>query len=213
MTEYVYSDTIRRSNLVDEYLTPPKLAVAMADLLGPNLSSRPVSHVLEPGADTGIISAAVKADYTSNVILTGVEIMEEVPIHPVFDHYYGGTDFISWEAPRKYHAVIMNPPYSKPKKDMAELFIRRSWELLERGGIMVALLRASFPCAAKRVDGLFKEIPLYRWYWIKRPSFNGHDPRTEQYGTKNTNMHDYAVGVWIKDFIPTHVESGWLEWK
>lgn len=197
---YQYSETERNKD-VHEYLTPPGLAKAMAKQI-PSWATQ----VLDPGANNGTFGRALREEGFEGT-LTGVEILSGLAIPKGYDYWYNPQDFIEWKAPKEYDAVICNPPYSKPRRGIAGEFVWKSWQILKEGGYMIFLLRASFPNARCRVDshperphqGFFwKHPPRFRYTVMPRPSFYGHDKRTAQYGTKNTNTHDYDVFVWIK---------------
>ena len=203
-----YSATKRNESL-DEFITPPKLIEAVVTrVLGTLIEKDMPFTVLEPGANLGQWGSGIKAVYDT-ATLTGVEIMN-VGQPGAYTTWHIG-DFLEWTPDKRFDVVISNPPYSKPKKNMAELIIRRSLGFLKPGGYGIFLLRTNFGNAKGRSRGLFKEFPLFKLYFLDRPSFYEHDPRTEQFGKKRTNMHDYCLYIWQKGYAgPTTAE--WMTW-
>lgn len=201
-----YSPTVRNEDL-DEYLTPPKLIEATVALLP--FEPEEEFYALDPGANLGQWGSGVKTAFP-NAHVTGVEIMEGITPPGAYAEWHT-SDFLAWQASRKYDLIISNPPYSKPIKNIAELFIRKSFGLIKPGGYLFFLLRTNFANAKKRSRGLFKEFPFKQELRVDRPHFFKYDPRTEQFGTNKTNRHDYSIYIWQRGYegIPT---LGWLLW-
>lgn len=199
-----YSTTERNAEL-DEFLTPEKLVTACVAQMEFEMPLK----VLDPGANLGQWGAGVKARF-SQAVVWGVELMD-IGQPSSFDVWVPNQDFLAWETPERFGLIVCNPPYSNPKKNMAELFVRKSLSLLAPGGFAYFLLRTNFGNAKQRSRGLFKEHPLKELWFCDRPSFYEEDRRTEQYGKKRTNMHDYSIYVWQRGFDGVPIVK-WLLW-
>lgn len=82
--------------------------------------------------------------------------------------------------------VIGNPPYS-----LAEQFVCHSLTLVKPNGYVIFLLRLSFLCSSKRINGLYQKHPLRAFAPIApRPSFT-------EGGNDNS---EYAAFVWQQGF-------------
>jgi hypothetical protein len=121
------------------YPTPEKLARICAELaeIGDGHA------VLEPSAGQGDLAAFLPKDRT-----TCVEIS---PLHCAVLMAKGFTtieaDFLVWQAPAVFDAVVMNPPFSDGR---ARAHVARAADMLKPGGRLVAIL----PASAKGKDWL-----------------------------------------------------------
>ena len=121
------------------YPTPEKLARICAELaeIGDG------DAVLEPSAGQGDLAAFLPKDRT-----TCVEIS---PLHCAVLMAKGFTtieaDFLVWQAPAVFDAVVMNPPFSDGR---ARAHVARAADMLKPGGRLVAIL----PASAKGKDWL-----------------------------------------------------------
>jgi len=187
-----------RNNAVDEFITPSRLIEETVKLLTRHFDRAAPIRVLDPGANLGQWGAVVRTLFP-NAHIVGVEIME-IDRPSAYNEYYV-HDFLTWETNQKFDIVIGNPPYSRPKRNIAEMFVRKSYDLLVPEGWLYFLLRTNFANAKSRSRGLFQTHKLTEMWFVDRPSFYEQDPRTAQFGKKKTNMHDYSLYIWQKDFI------------
>jgi len=190
----------KRLNEVDEFLTPTTVATQMAECI-------PFSGhfaVLDPGANTGRIGEAVRAQFPENMFLVGVDLLSGVPVSPAYDVYFDNRDYLTWENNvLLFDVVISNPPYSRPHKDIAEKFVHKSLAMLVSGGYGIFLLRTNFLNSRGRYKRLWKKGMGLREVrvLVKRPSFYDEDMREEDHhGTGHTNMHDYSIFIFEKGY-------------
>lgn len=193
-----------RQNEVDEFLTPTVVAKQMAECI-PFYGH---VAVLDPGANTGRIGEAVR-EQLAHAFIVGLDIMEDIPTNPAYDIFYQGKDYLTWENDvLLFDVVITNSPYSRPQKNIAELFWHKSIDMLVPGGYGIFLLRTAFLNSLGRYKRLWsnhsglKEVRVL----AERPSFYNDDKREQDhFGTGHTNMHDYAIFVVEKGYtgLPT----------
>lgn len=115
----------------DLFVTPKELAERMTHIAG-------ITHgmeVLEPSAGTGRIADAIQKRGVSPVC---VEFNSELVDH-LRKKGFNATqsDFMQWEPTSKFHAVIMNPPFSNGAD--AD-HVRRAYDFIMDGGIIVAIM-------------------------------------------------------------------------
>jgi len=152
---YVLSEIIRTGMLPEQkshqfYPTPAGLAeeaVAWAEI-GPDHT------VLEPEAGQGGI-----ADHMPKERTTCVEIS---PLHCKVLEAKGFKttqgDFLEWMPAQRWDRIVMNPPYADGR---AEAHLRKAASLLQTGGILVAVLPASFS-GKKLIEGMTHEYGSVR---------------------------------------------------
>lgn len=228
MNIYEWSDT-QRNVALDEFLTPIELIEACFKQSIYHNSPR---RILDVGANDGRWGKIARK-YYPNAVICGIEQMYMV--QPDEYDFWFTDDFITTEAfvhkwgdyLKNFDLVIGNPPYTvkefegydengEPKykiKYRAEDFVRKALSFLKWDGRLYYLLRSNFRHSLTRRD-LFKEHPLYQvWDCTLRPSFYKEDKRTQQYGTKQTNAHDYALFVWWTQWNESWYRGRQLDWK
>lgn len=217
--------TEERNNDLDEFLTPSGLIVRVSQLLDRHAFSKQPFTVLDPGANRGQWGTAIKGlfPYAS---VTGVEIMD-APKPDAYDHWYANQDYLTWKTDQRYDLIIGNPPYSTrlngKKKVVAEKFIRKSIGLLKPRGWLYFVLRSGIRHSRERLwkdrqkrtqPGLHQELHFFEsWALSPRPSFYKEDTRTKQYGTSNTNAHEYDLFTWTVQWQMPFGFSLELDWE
>lgn len=137
-----------------QYFTPSKAAQIIAGL--PRIPATTVVHILDPGAGSGILSAALADRIHSarpdlDIHITVVEndaILHDTLRETLADieHTTGATtnlvkdNFIEWAlaTPERFDLVIQNPPYAKLRSDSY------TQSLLRDSGIIVPNIYAAF---------------------------------------------------------------------
>lgn len=187
----------------DLYPTPVEFCRAALDTLHLQKDFR---NILDPGAGLGAWGKAVNEltkidERFSNSKLIGVELDEDT--YPD-DNYYDEwvtKDFLEIETHRKFDLIIGNPPYRQ-----AEEFVRKSFELLAKGGIVLFLLRLSFLEGQARGKNLWKQYPPWIVHVIsKRISFTGN---------RKSDETAYALYRWEEPYLHFSHPSAltWLDW-
>lgn len=187
----------------DWYETPFDLALAAFDAIEKvnGLGKGQLKHVqsfwsvLDAGAGTGVWGrAAISRLWDCHV--TGVELGLEPPSRG-YDAWRHG-DFLTMPFYERYSLVMGNPPF-----DQAEDFVRRAYDLLVPGGIVLYLLPLSFLGSGSRGRGLWREFPhRHLDVVIDRPSFDGH----------GTDAMEYGIYLWETNYTGLATQ-GWTEWR
>ena len=126
------------------FTTPPELAARMVEMADINEDSK----VLEPSAGTGIIARAI---VETGAEVVAVEINSDLSIHlgTIVNHVIN-TDFLEYEYPCEFDAVVMNPPFENGA-DIKHILHARKF--LKPGGRLVAIC-ADGPRQSERLKGL-----------------------------------------------------------
>lgn len=225
MIEY---STVERNTLLDEFITPQALVEACFEqAIVPIYDGRSSPRrILDVGANTGRWGTEARKHFPAAEII-GVEMMNISPLPRGYDLYMI-ADFMKVTFSGPFDLIIGNPPFRvRDKEDniiyKAEDFVRKAISHLTPDGHLAFLLRANFRHSierywldrAKRTQpGLFQTHLMYQvWDCTMRPSFYKEDERTEQYGTKATNAHDYALFMWWKSWQENYYIGKHLDWK
>lgn len=168
-------------------------------------------NILDPGAGLGAWGKAIREltstdDRFEKAHLVGVELDEGTyPDGEYYDEWFV-EDYLTWETDMRFDLIIGNPPYKQ-----AEEFVRKSFELLNEGGIVLFLLRLSFLEGQARGEGLWKEYPPWEVNVISR--------RISFTGNRKSDETAYALYRWEQptfDYptigITHHPMLKWLDW-
>jgi hypothetical protein len=197
----------------DLYPTPVDFCRAALGTLNMNYD---FGNVLDPGAGLGAWGKAVRElinvdDRFAKANLVGVEMDENT--YPDGDYYdeWFVEDYLKWKTKMKFDLIIGNPPYRQ-----AEEFVRKSFELLKPGGIVLFLLRLSFLEGQKRGADLWREHVPYSVHVVSR--------RISFTGNRRSDETAYALYRWEEPF--SHFPQGegysyrarfpilnWLDWN
>jgi hypothetical protein len=170
-------------------------------------------NILDPGAGLGAWGKAVRElintdDRFAKAHLVGVELDEETyPDGEYYDEWFV-DNFLTWDTKMKFDLIIGNPPYGQ-----AEEFVRKSFELLNEGGIVLFLLRLSFLESQKRGEGLWKEHPPWSVHVVSR--------RISFTGNRKSDETAYALYRWEEQVLDWHKfqlgrvlpQLKWLDWN
>lgn len=183
----------RKRSKGDFYETPQWVVDAILGEVP--LGGEPV--IVDAGAGNGAIAARL-AELNPKAEIIGVEknpeLVARARARGLYSVEFVEADFLKW-APElgAPDVVIMNPPFSR-----AFEFIARAREIVKRGGVVLALLRAN--CMAGKARAEFhKKHPSNVHVLAKRPSFTGG----------GTDATEYAWFVWAPGkggqwFVLTH---------
>lgn len=217
----------RRDN--ELYETPEPLAVQALELL-PEIRPR---RILDPGAGGGVWGRAARRKYPKAEIW-GVENSGEPkpPEYDTWwTHNYLSDNYE--DRLREQTLIIGNPPYGdvweeeqkrvraaaqragqpyeKPTRPLsagpyadAEIFVRRSLQLLKTKGHLIFLLRLAFLESQTRGNGLWQQYPPKEVHvLVERPSFTGNG---------KTDETAYAIYIWQKG-VYGNPTLHWLSWR
>ncbi|MEM7342987.1 MAG: hypothetical protein AAF485_01980 [Chloroflexota bacterium] len=177
----IYADKANKSKRkpYDLYITEPNLIRAALDVYRPSKSR----SILDAGANDGRWGQIAKG-YYPKAQLTGADIRSmDKPIS--FDQWHT-LDYLTWWPSQSYDLIVSNPPFN-----LAEPFIKHSWNLLPPNGTMIMLLLHDFITSDDRAMGLWLTHSPARFVPIaKRPCFDG---------TNKGWTHNCAIYVWQKD--------------
>lgn len=197
----------RHRSKADFYQTPFELAYATVDKLVEThiISLNTTFNILDPGCGNGIWTEAY-TKYIKHTVFTpefhGIDINEIERNKFLYSDLFIG-DFLESEYAIDFDLIFGNPPFS-----LMEEFVRKSYDLLHEGGVIAFLGRLEFLGSQRRCKGLFKEIPPYEvWVSSRRPSFF-----SVLDGKHTTDMMEYAIFIWKKNFIG-NTKVDWLLWE
>lgn len=183
----------------DHYPTPSGLVRAALQLVPDGMS---VERILDPAAGTGVWGAVARERWPE-AFIEGVEIQPCLP-NQKYDSWKIDNFFSFVEAHNgPYDLIIGNPPYGKPVKNMAELFVRGCIPLLSDTGKLMFLLRSAFLEGIDRGQNFYKEhCPTDVYQLMRRPSFTGN---------AKTDSTAYSLFVWDKT-TPVYTRLWHLDW-
>ena len=120
--------------------TPPDLAARMVAMAGVGPGTATGMRVLEPSAGTGnIVREIVKAGADVLAVEVNWTLAEALRAqYP--EQEVCAVDFLELDdlgGIRRFDAVVMNPPFSQEIEH-----VRRAWELLRAGGVLVSIMSA-----------------------------------------------------------------------
>lgn len=201
----------RPRSKADFYQTPFELAYATVNKLVEThiISLNTTIDILDPGCGNGVwTDAYIKYIKNTNLNPTfyGIDIDDTFSLYGKFlysDFFIG--DFLNTEYAVEFDLIFGNPPFS-----LMEEFVRKSYYLLRKGGVIAFLGRLEFLGSQKRCKGLFEEIPPYEvWVSSRRPSFF-----SVLEGKHTTDMMEYAIFIWRKEkLMYQNTALKWLMWE
>jgi len=183
----------------DFYPTPYELAYEMVI---EKAGIRP-TYALDPGCGYGVFGHAIRDGYphSEKTVIHGVDLEKREWMNGInpYSSFYN-KDFSIFNSYFLYDLIIGNPPYSH-----AEMFIRKSRELLSDNGRIVFLLKLAFLESKKRCRGLWQEFPPTEVSVLAgRPSFNN---------TGKTNDYAFAVFIWDMQDRDHETVLTWFDWN
>lgn len=190
----------------DSYMTEPKVARALVQLLVDRCHLLPGARVLEPSAGEGAFLPPL-AELVPGVRLDANDIDRpgarefawRTAVAPValcaFEGRFEEVQRLGPGIYDGYDAIVGNPPFS-----LAESHVKHALNLLAHGGTLAFLLRLAFLETEKRIP-FWREHPASEIHVLaERPSFTGG----------RTDSTAYGFFVWKKSVVP-HVVSTRVE--
>lgn len=190
------AERIPPGNPNDYFCTDKRLASASLGVVS-EIIKTPKLNILDPGSGMGIWGHQARFLWPEATI-HGAEFNRErfeKEMLVGYDSMFWG-DYLTNEFSQQYDLIIGNPPYGvmngKRVRNLAEKFVRKSFDLLKPNGILVQLLQLEFLVSETRGFGLFVDRPPQLVnVCSKRPGFYPDFPNM-------TNSIDYAVFYWKK---------------
>ena len=118
-----------------------------------------IIEILEPSAGRGALSKAAHRVAARGSSILALELSHSCVDLLKIEHAddLGVTveqaDFMAWQAPHEFDAVIMNPPFSADAEH-----IQHAWAMLANGGAMIAIFCASRLNGSRPRDIQFREF-------------------------------------------------------
>ena len=129
-----------------------------ADQLAASLPSG-IIEILEPSAGRGALSKAAHRVAARGSSVLALELSHSCVDLLKLEHaddlgvIVEQADFMAWQAPHEFDAVIMNPPFSADAEH-----IQHAWAMLANGGTMIAIFCASRRQGSRPRDTQFREF-------------------------------------------------------
>lgn len=151
---------------LSQYHTPPKLAASMAELL-PNSNQKSIS-ILEPSAGGGNLVRAALDARRCEVTMVEVDPQWSAHLRKRFELLHAKVnlhveDFLEWQAPKHYDAVLMNPPLD------GGVGVNHVARALEMAGVVITVLRGQDLHGVKRYQDFWSAHGLYVDYLVFCP--------------------------------------------
>lgn len=168
----------RREN--DAYYTPEPCAQRIVAQLVADAHLKRGELALEPSAGQGGFVAALRT-VSDHVMAIDVDPERRSDLVRAGATWVDITDFLSWTSPRRFDAIVGNPPFSA-----AEAHARHALTFLRPGGTLAFLLRSAFYATARRHEFWSRWPATHIYQLVERPSFVGG----------STDTYEYSVFVW-----------------
>lgn len=173
----------------DDYPTDPAAIEVLVDLLQRRYPHHGLSGpVLEPTAGAGNLLHMLQVEaYTTPAICTAVEVQAKYhrKLTEVADEVACPEDFRWWQPTRPgIRLIVGNPPFN-----LAAPIVRKCYDLLASGGLLIFLLRLGFLESQERSEWNRAYPPTGICTLSRRPSFTGDG------GSDNAA---YAWIAWVK---------------
>lgn len=189
----------------DAYMTDPKLARALVQLLADRCMIGRGAHLLEPSAGEGAFVGPL-ADVAPDVHLVANDISASKERREAWGTAGAkvareGT-FESMPRPGAgiydgYDAIVGNPPYS-----LAEEHVRHALKLLSHGGVVAFLLRVAFLESKTRIPFWSEHRAQEVHVLAERPSFMGG----------KTDSTAYGLFIWRKGVLTIGTKLDVFSW-
>ena len=162
----------------DYYPTPFTVCQAAIAQLSPKPDC-----ILDVGAGDGVWGREARQRWSQST-LVGVDI-RDLPRPAAYNFWFPGTDFLHIKETGIADCILGNPPYKH-----ADQFIHQSLRLLDKGGVLLFLLRMDFLGSVERSNKLWGKTPLERVIiGADRIKFTGSSP-----------THHHALYLWRKGY-------------
>jgi len=184
---------------LDFYETPEWAWNAIAPTVIAALADRPRPYLIEPAAGRGaLLGYVLNSVQVCGAMAVELHQRRFEQLRAEWGHMVDCRqgDFLSMRLDRRSRPrgslrerralVVLNPPYSKPRKTIGLEFVARSLQLAEPDGYVAALLPLAF-AAGKGRAALHTQRSASLHVFAERPGFGGeHD----------TGSKDYAWFIW-----------------
>lgn len=178
---------------LDYYETPKWCWDAVAPIVRAKLDRTWRPFLIEPGAGRGaLLGYALDSIDVHNALAVELDpgrCEELTAAYGDRAHIMGG-DFLKSvnkrPDPERRTLIVMNPPYSKPRKTIGQEFVEHALDLAAPDGMVVALLPLAF-AASKGRAALHERYAASLYVLSDRPGFGGE---------YSSGSRDYAWFVW-----------------
>ena len=192
-------DTERRQ--YDQYLTPTKPVVAVANILKKDIIKFPPETILDPCAGEGIWGQVLGSIFTEARVY-GVDIDESLEKPDFFDYWHTGDFIGSHMANKKFDLIVSNPPFK-----LAEKFVTEAFRHVAHMGVIAYMFPLGFMSSVGRYNRLFKGFtyrPDHIYVSSRRIDFTGQ-------GSPHTDIAMYIWKAEGKGTTQTTIE--WFDWE
>jgi len=168
------------ANPGDFFPTPSAVVDQMIDAAMPQIEhilfcleiGQPV-HILEPsGGVGGIVHRVITRFPQLAGHITSVEmdplkcgILRALNAGPVIN-----ADFLTWETETRFDLVLMNPPFSKPRKNVYVDHVRRAYDLLTICGEIFAITPTNWLDSSDKALDVLHDLVAHRGEYVRLPA-------------------------------------------
>lgn len=168
--------------VIDCGMMPPKNPTAFfptpPDLIAKLFTSSLLEHlpdgarILEPSAGFGVLAEELRRRFAHKQVT--IDCCEILPMNRRVLEAKGfhlvAEDFLLYQPAEKYHAIVMNPPFSVEGDILAYItHIRHAWELLEDEGVLIAIAPSGYTFRSDKKSYDFLSLVLKYGHWEKNP--------------------------------------------
>lgn len=144
--------------------------------------------ILEPCVGGGHIAKTIDNFFYNKREITGCDLVDRGYPNTIV------TNFLEWRTDKKFEGIITNPPFS-----LAQEFIEKSIELLEKDGQIAMFLKIQFLEGVKRKEFFENYPPKYVYVFRNRMATWNNGNEVDANGKRWATTMCHAWFIWEKE--------------